>query len=282
MNQIIIQQILYMVVIPALMTGITLFLSQKSNVSFIKALGMPLAVVVGFMGGYVGLLSWPPFPPQQTSQWFFYTAFIAFILGWFEAIQNAYFWRNLFLRFSFFVLLFYFSTQFMFEYHWSSWEAFAWICGLSLFVMTTLHLWSRQISFYVSSRLTSLFLSLSALSSAVIFMLRGSASLTEILGVLTVVGATFFFYTAFQPEIKMFQGTITSFLWILYLMILPGHFLLTNPPTIPILLVMSAPWFVYVLVWGYLPKSFGFKCSLLKCFVFLVPIGFSVIIVIYS
>ncbi|MEZ4270704.1 MAG: hypothetical protein R3C68_04510 [Myxococcota bacterium] len=233
----------YGLILPGIVAGVFTWIGRRFRRSAAASAGKGIGFAL--LAGYVGLVDWPAWPPNEATQWL---VLIAPLLGGVVGLSAWWSHRPVLrwgLRFITTAVLLFLLLGPMREYHWTSTQGVVWMVALGAVV-----LWLWRSTETLTQRCRSVGLVMALLSvaifSAIALAASGSILLGQMAGMLAAgLGSTLIFSAgALGQTVRSGAATVTVIL--LGAVIGLGYFYSALPASSALLLVaaMCTPWVV--------------------------------------
>jgi hypothetical protein len=266
--EIIEQTLIYAVLIPAVITGVLLFIIPQP-----RALA---PYTIGFLAGYYAVQGVPPFPPVESTQWLFWLTIGLFVLAWTPVFALNKGWLRLCVVLGVTIPSLYLLLMPAFQYSWTLPVALGWMSvlavaviilylGLSISDKRTLETGGDR---YIAA---AVLLAVTA-TNALILGVSGSVVISQLAAVhASIVGAMFVVMLIRRDE-KVFVSQIPFSVLLVSGLVAVGWYFVEVPILCGFLLC-TTPWvaktYPFMIRKGW-SKAAGYTVVLLLC---LIPLG---------
>jgi hypothetical protein len=125
------QQLLFTVLLPAVVSGGFYFLLRP----LLPRFALPLAVILGYLSGHLALRGLPNFPPSRVFDYFPYFALIAALWLGLETLWSKNPIARWSLRLLVLLALFFYMLRRIIQNSWQVWESVVWLAGILLVLL---------------------------------------------------------------------------------------------------------------------------------------------------
>jgi|GEM_PF-1254952 len=293
------EQILYGVILPALMMGLVLWVGGRARVgqsgesaeadesdkARMRRWAPPLGFGLAFGAAYLALVGMPQLLPTNAMHWLFYMALVAAGVGVIEAYTYKKEALRLALRIILALVTFRLALGFMVAQHWEN--PWLWLGALTLGSSAIMNVLDRAAEARPGAMLPVVMVLLGA-GAAAILMLTGNARIAQMMGALSAAAAAALLIAWRRPELRLSRGAASVFGFLFSALLAYGYFTsadipafndaLAHPQTLATLLVAAAPLMLWISGQYPIKRMAPTRALLASAALVAIPLGAAVIV----